>query len=166
MSTSNFKYRTKKLAKSSKKIDDVVDLEWLCYGPESITKKEIVVLMDQGYYLDVIESVTEKKIVGAIIYLLGENKVHIASLSVHPEFERLGIGSKMLASVSAKMSKLHSCCYVYVPESVIETGEFLTKNGFLPTKNSCSVRNGKTYFLFSLDNPFFSEIQLVTKNEV
>jgi ribosomal protein S18 acetylase RimI-like enzyme len=162
----SFKYRTRKLAKSSKKIDDVVDLDWLCYSSESITKKEIVVLMDQGYYLDVIESVKDKKIVGSILYLVGENKIHIASLAVHPEFERLGIGSKMLASVSAKMMKEHSCCFIYVPESVIENGEFLTKNGFLPMKGGCSVRNGKTYFLFSLENPFFSEVQLVTKNEV
>lgn len=163
----SFKYRTRKLAKTSKRLDSVVDLEWLCYGPESITKREIVVLMDQGYYLEVIESVTEKKIVGSILYLVGENKIHIASLAVHPEFERLGIGSRMLANVSGKMHKEHSCCFIYVPESVIENGAFLTKNGFLPMKGGCSVRNGKTYFLFSLENPFFSEVQLVTKsNEV
>ena len=160
-----FKFRTRKIAKSSRLVDSVVDLDWICYGSDAISKEELIVLMTNGYYCEIAES--NKKLIGAIIYQVAMGDVKIASIAVHPDFERLGVGSKLLANISAKMTRFHSGCHIQVPESVIQNGAFLTKNGFMPVKNGVSTRNGKTYFLFSLINPFFSEVQLVTKsNEV
>lgn len=161
-----FKFRTRKIAKSSRLISNVVDLDWLCYGKDSLTESELIVLLDSGYYCEIAEH--NKKIVGAIVYNPLTTDIKIASISVHPEFERLGIGSKLISNVLSRMSKKNSGCHIQVPESVIENCAFLVKNGFTPAaKNSSSTKNGKTYFLFCLSNPFFSEVQLVTKtNEV
>ena len=161
----SFKFRTRKIAKSSRLLADVVDLDWLCYGKDSLSAQEISVLLDGGYYCEIAES--NKKVIGAIIYNISSNDVRIATVCVHPDHERLGVGSKLLANVSCKMGRNHSGCHIQVPESVIQNCEFLTKNGFMPIRNGSSSRNGKTYFLFSLLNPFFAEVQLVTKsNEV
>jgi N-acetylglutamate synthase-like GNAT family acetyltransferase len=162
----SLKYRSRKVTKNSRVLDDVADLDWLCYNNDSLSKKELVVLLENGHICEIVETTQDKKLIGAIIYQVTDNKVSIASLSVHPEYERIGVGSKMLANVSSKMGKFHSGCYFQVPESVIQNCVFLVKNGFIPVKNGSSTRNGKTYFLFALSNPFFSEMQVVTKDGV
>lgn len=159
---STFKYRIRKITKNSRVLEDVIDLDWLCYDKDSITKKELIVLLDNGCICEVVES-SNRKVIGCIVYQILESMITIYTLCVHPEYERNGIGSKLLANVSGKMTRKHSGCYLQVPESVIQNGKFLTRNGFLPEKKSSSVRNGKTYYLFSLTNPFFSEVQLVSK---
>lgn len=74
------------------------------------------------------------RVVGFMIYELWKKKLVILNLSVHPEYRRRGVGSRMLAILVSKLA-VHRRTHLVVDvrETNLELQLFFQRHGFLAT---------------------------------
>jgi ribosomal-protein-alanine N-acetyltransferase len=73
----------------------------------------------------------EDRIVGFMIYELHKTRIHILNFAVANEFQRQGVGSQMLAKLSAKLSSQRRTRMVLeVRETNLSAQLFFRENGF------------------------------------
>ena len=73
----------------------------------------------------------EDRVVGSMIYELHKSRIHVLNFAVAPEFRRCGVGSQMLAKLTAKLSTQHrSRIILEVRETNLPAQLFFRENGF------------------------------------
>jgi ribosomal-protein-alanine N-acetyltransferase len=73
----------------------------------------------------------EDRVVGSMIYELHKSRIHVLNFAVAPEFRRCGVGSQMLAKLTAKLSsQRRSRIVLEVRETNLPAQLFFRENGF------------------------------------
>ena len=73
----------------------------------------------------------EDRVVGSMIYELHKSRIHVLNFAVSPEFRRCGVGSQMLAKLTAKLSsQRRSRIILEVRETNLAAQLFFRENGF------------------------------------
>jgi [ribosomal protein S18]-alanine N-acetyltransferase len=73
----------------------------------------------------------EDRVVGSMIYELHKSRIHVLNFAVAPEFRRCGVGSQMLAKLTAKLSlQRRSRIILEVRETNLAAQLFFRENGF------------------------------------
>jgi ribosomal-protein-alanine N-acetyltransferase len=73
----------------------------------------------------------EDRVVGAMVYELHKSRIHVLNFAVAPEFRRSGVGSQMLAKLTAKLStQRRSRIILEVRETNLAAQLFFRENGF------------------------------------
>ncbi len=73
----------------------------------------------------------EDQVVGFMIYELHKSRIHVLNFAVTPEYRRSGVGSQMLAKLTAKLStQRRSRIILEVRETNLPAQIFFRENGF------------------------------------
>lgn len=73
----------------------------------------------------------EDRVVGFMIYELHKSRIHVLNFAVLPEYRRSGVGSQMLAKLTAKLStQRRSRIILEVRETNLPAQLFFRENGF------------------------------------
>ena len=73
----------------------------------------------------------EDRVVGSMIYELHKSRIHVLNFAVAPEHRRSGVGSQMLAKLTAKLSlQRRSRIILEVRETNLPAQLFFRENGF------------------------------------
>ena len=73
----------------------------------------------------------EDRVVGFMIYELHKTRIHVLNFAVAPEFRRAGVGSQMIAKLTAKLStQRRSRIILEVRETNLAAQLFFRENGF------------------------------------
>jgi [ribosomal protein S18]-alanine N-acetyltransferase len=73
----------------------------------------------------------EDSVVGFMIYELHKSRIHVLNFAVAPEYRRSGVGSQMLAKLTAKLStQRRSRIILEVRETNLPAQLFFRENGF------------------------------------
>lgn len=73
----------------------------------------------------------EDRVVGFMIYELHKSRIHVLNFAVLPEYRRCGVGSQMLARLTAKLStQRRSRIILEVRETNLPAQLFFRENGF------------------------------------
>ncbi len=73
----------------------------------------------------------EDRVVGFMIYELHKARIHVLNLAVADDFRRCGVGSQMIAKLTAKLSSQHrSRIILEVRETNLPAQLFFRENGF------------------------------------
>ena len=73
----------------------------------------------------------DDRVVGSMIYELHKSRIHVLNFAVAPEFRRSGVGSQMLAKLTAKLSsQRRSRIILEVRETNLAAQLFFRENGF------------------------------------
>jgi len=76
----------------------------------------------------------EERVVGFMIYELHKTRLHILNFSVHPDFQRAGVGSQMIAKLVSKLSfQRRTRVLLEVRETNLDAQIFFRNNGFRAT---------------------------------
>jgi GNAT superfamily N-acetyltransferase len=131
----------------------ISDLEWLAFYPKSsFSPEELSILLEQGfkitYYMD-----------GDTIYAYSmweddDTCLVLNNVAVHPSYQTLGFGSKLVDDLKAMLTPSHIGIYAPLTDEYLEAGKFLKKNGFeyISTTHPDEDPNYNYYNLF-FENP-------------
>lgn len=73
----------------------------------------------------------EEQVVGFMIYELQKSRIHVLNFAVHPRYRRCGVGSQMIAKLSAKLSsQRRNRIQLEVRETNLAAQLFFRTNGF------------------------------------
>ena len=73
----------------------------------------------------------DDRVVGSMIYELHKNRIHVLNFAVAPGYRRCGIGSQMIAKLTAKLSsQRRSRIVLEVRETNLAAQLFFRENGF------------------------------------
>jgi ribosomal-protein-alanine N-acetyltransferase len=73
----------------------------------------------------------EDRVVGFMIYELHKTRIHVLNFAVAPEYQRSGVGSQMVAKLTAKLStQRRSRIVLEVRETNLAAQLFFRENGF------------------------------------
>lgn len=73
----------------------------------------------------------EDRVVGFMIYELHKSRIHVLNFAVTPDFRRSGVGSQMIAKLTAKLSsQRRSRIVLEVRETNLPAQLFFRENGF------------------------------------
>ncbi len=124
-----------------KDLDKVLEIEKLSFPKDAYTGllfKEFYKFFPEGFFV----AESEGKILGYIFGYIYGNVGEIVSISVHPDYRRLGIGSKLMETlISLFKNKEGKKCLLHVRVSNVIAIEFYKKLGFK------ILKRGKRYYL-------------------
>jgi ribosomal-protein-alanine N-acetyltransferase len=117
-----------------KHLDRLREIEKECFGEEAFSRSQIASLLGDYNSLGLV-AVENKKIVGFIIGVISvERKAfdgHVLTIDVLPQYQRKGIGSKLLQGVERIfMEKNVKKCHLEVREDNIGALRLYKKNGY------------------------------------
>ncbi len=76
----------------------------------------------------------EDRVVGFMIYELHKTRLHILNFAVHPDVQRMGVGSQMIAKLVSKLSfQRRTRVLLEVRETNLDAQLFFRNNGFRAT---------------------------------
>lgn len=115
---------------SPKDLDKVLEIEKISFPKDAYSKslfKEFYKIFPEGFWVAEIEG----KIVGYIFGYIHNDEGEIVSISVHPNYRRLGIGRRLMEVLfSIFKNKKVKKCFLQVRVSNISAIEFYKKLGF------------------------------------
>lgn len=129
----------------------LVELEQLCFSELPWTEREFVKAINSGSSF-CLKAEGTNKIIGYIFYYKDdEGGLEITNLAIHPEYQRLGLGTKMV-NILLK-NKLFKEIYFSVPEFLLSAQLFFKKLGFKAVKILPNVyETGHDAYFFTNDS--------------
>lgn len=91
-------------------------------------KRNFIKLLKQPNILGYV-IVKLRKVVGFVLYQMNEEQIDILNLCVHPEYQKQGIGSRLINKLIS--NHYRSKIVFEIREHNIEAQKFLKKNGFI-----------------------------------
>lgn len=113
-----------------KDLAEVLDMERRCFEfPWS--EEDFIRCLRQRNCIGMVAE-HDEMVVGFMIYELHKTRLHILNFAVHPEWQRLGIGSQMIAKLVGKLSEnRRTRIMLEVRDSNITAHRFFSSCGFL-----------------------------------
>jgi len=81
---------------------EVLAIEDACF-PFPWSEEDFIRVMRQRNNIGMVAEVSER-VAGSMLYELHRNRIHVLNFAVHPEFQRRGVGTAMVAKLISKLS--------------------------------------------------------------
>lgn len=113
-------------------VTQVIEVEVGCFGGDGYSERDIENLMGQHEPKTIgLVACLGDDIVGYSIYQTVGTDLSVVSIAVHPEYQRKGIGTQLIAKIYANFWKKHDRLTAVVNEHFTGAHMFFSKVGFI-----------------------------------
>lgn len=111
----------------------VIDVEVDCFGNDGFTEQDISKMMLQKNTIGLVACISDD-VVGYSIYQTVGSDLEIVSIAVHPDYQRQGVGTQLIAKIYEKLWKKHNRLVVVVNEHFVGAQIFFSSLEFIAGK--------------------------------